>query len=96
MPSEKNVLDLNSADRKLLTQLPGVSKTVSYKIVNFRAEHGGFSDWTGVEEATGISGDDMAALRNRAFIGPRYAVRVENTAIRSRRKSKLSFQKRAV
>ena len=64
-------LDLNNAERRLLTQLPGVTKDVAYKIVNYRKMHGGFSAWSDVENATAFSADRMAALKERAFLGPR-------------------------
>ena len=65
------LMDLNSVERKLLTQLPGVTKDVSYKIVNYRKQHGGFSDWSDVERAIDFSAERMTALKNRAFLGPR-------------------------
>ena len=66
-----DLIDLNSASRKLLTQLPGVTKDVAYKIVNYRNQHGGFSDWSDVENAIGFSGAKMTILKGRAFLGPR-------------------------
>jgi hypothetical protein len=73
MLPKQNVLDLNNADRKLLTQLPGVSKDVAYRIVNYRRQHGGFRDWSDVERAIGFSSAKMAALKARATLGPRPA-----------------------
>ena len=72
MPAN-GLMDLNGADRKLLTQLPGVTKDVAYKIVNYRKQHGGFSDWSDVENAIGFSTARMAILKSRAFLGPRPA-----------------------
>ena len=71
MPSSNALLDLNSTNRKLLTQLPGVTKDVSYKIVNYRKQHGGFSAWTDVEMAISFSRAKMTRLKARAFLGPR-------------------------
>ena len=72
MPVVTNGLfDLNCADRKLLTQLPCISKDVAYRIINYRNQHGGFSDWSDVETATGLSPTRIAALKGRAFLGPR-------------------------
>src|SRR5215469_4611164 len=65
------LLDLNNSERKLLTQLPGVTKNVAYKIVSYRKHHGGFSDWSDVEKATVFSNERMAVLKERAFLGPR-------------------------
>jgi len=66
-------MDLNSADRKLLTQLPGVTKDVAYKIVNYRNRHGGFSNWSDVENAIGFSAARMTVLKGRSFLGQRPA-----------------------
>ena len=71
MLPRKNLLDLNNTTRRLLTQLPGVSKDIAYRIVNYRKLHGGFSDWSDVESATGLSPAKMAILRTRALLGPR-------------------------
>lgn len=72
MPATSNgPLDLNSTSRKLLTQLPGVTKDVAYKIVNYRNQHGGFSTWSDVEVAIGFSRAKMTRLKTRAFLGPR-------------------------
>jgi DNA uptake protein ComE-like DNA-binding protein len=76
MPAEKPssaiaLLDLNNAERKLLTQLPGVTKDVAYRIVNHRKHHGGFGDWEDVAQATGFDADRMNTLKARAFLGAR-------------------------
>ena len=68
-----DLLDLNDDDRKSLTQLPGVSKDVAYRIVNYRKRHGGFSDWSDVRTATGLDARQITALKHRAFLGPRPA-----------------------
>jgi hypothetical protein len=73
MLSKNSSLDLNNASRKLLTQLPGVSKDVAYRIVNYRNRHGGFSDWADVATAIGFSRAEMAVLKTRALLGPRPA-----------------------
>ena len=73
MSANKNLLDLNCADRKLLTQLPGVSKDIAYRIVNYRKRHGGFSNWSDVQRIIGFSQARMAVLKTRASLGPRPA-----------------------
>lgn len=71
MDRSDSLLDLNNAERKLLTQLPGVTKDVAYKIVNYRKQHGGFGDWSDVQNAIGFSQARMAILKDRAILGPR-------------------------
>lgn len=73
MSLNDGLFDLNNASRKLLTQLPGVTKDIAYKIVNYRNQHGGFSDWSHVETAIGFSRAKMTVLKKRAFLGPRPA-----------------------
>ncbi len=71
MAAKKKLLDLNNTDRKLLTQLPGVSKNIAYRIINYRKWHGGFRNWSAVGEATGLSPSKVEALRLRALLGTR-------------------------
>ena len=71
MNATSGLLDLNNTERKLLTQLPGVTKDVAYKIVNYRKQHGGFSDWSDVQNAIGFSQARMTVLKERAVLGPR-------------------------
>lgn len=82
------LLDLNSAERKLLTQLPGVTKDVAYKIVNYRNRHGGFSDWPDVKAAIGFSTERMRVLKERAFLGSRQAPVTHDRQIISRWRGK--------
>lgn len=63
MSANNGLVDLNSTSRKLLTQLPGVTKDIAYKIVNYRSQHGGFSDWSDVQTAIGFPPAKMAASR---------------------------------
>jgi helix-hairpin-helix protein len=88
MSSNIELIDLNSADRKLLTQLPGVSKDVAYHIVNYRKQHGGFRGWPEVATATGFSRTQMAALKSRAALGPRQVPDVHERRVISRWKGK--------
>jgi Helix-hairpin-helix motif len=73
MATETSLLDLNNVNRKLMTQLPGVSKDIAYRIINFRKRHGGFRNWSDVETATGFSPRKMEVLKTRATLGPRPA-----------------------
>jgi len=82
------LLDLNNAGRKLLTQLPGISKDVAYRIVNYRNQHGGFSTWSDVANAIDFSRGKMAPLRKRAFLGPRPAPVTHERQVISRWKGK--------
>jgi len=52
-------IDLNTADEKMLTQLPGVNITVARAIVNHRRRHGWFTGW---EELQGVKSFPMEKL----------------------------------
>jgi competence ComEA-like helix-hairpin-helix protein len=59
-------LDLNRADRVQLVQLPGVGEALAGRIVDYRAEHGGFHS---VDELRRVSGVGPAVLeRLRPFV----------------------------
>ncbi len=88
MTSQNNLMDLNKASRKLLTQLPGISKDLAYKVVNYRNQHGGFSEWSDVESVLGLAPARMAALKERAFLGPRLAPVSRERQVLSRWKGK--------
>jgi hypothetical protein len=62
-------IDINSAPVKDLTQLPGVSKTMAYRIVNHRARHGLFTAWEELLEVKEFPPDRLEALKERALLG---------------------------
>jgi helix-hairpin-helix protein len=62
-------IDINSAPVKDLTQLPGVSKTMAYRIVNHRARHGLFTTWEELLEVREFPEDRLDALKERAVLG---------------------------
>ena len=59
MPKNTDRIDLNTADEKMLTQLPGVNITVARAIVNHRQRHGWFTAW---EEMQGVKSFPMEKL----------------------------------
>jgi|SRR6516162_8695092 len=67
-PIQSDRLDLNNANRKLLTQLPGVSKYIAYRIINYRKRHGGFADWSDVESAFASRTKKWVFLRHEHFL----------------------------
>lgn len=59
-------IDLNTADAHHLTELPGVSKTVAYRIVNHRQRHGYLTSWEELREITGFPVEKLEAIKERA------------------------------
>jgi DNA uptake protein ComE-like DNA-binding protein len=55
MNANDSLLELNNADRTLLTQLPGVTNNLAYRIVNYSNQHGGFRDWSAVQTTIAFS-----------------------------------------
>jgi hypothetical protein len=90
MPTPNNRIDLNNARVTLLTQLPGVAKNVAYDIVNYRTLHGGFAKWEDLQKITPFSTDKkkLDALKARAFLGPRPAIKSVTRRVLSHRLGK--------
>ena|SRR5579884_2455398 len=61
-------IDLNLAGVRTLTQLPGVSKTMAYRIVNHRQRHGYLTDWEELKEIEEFPVDKIDAIRQRATL----------------------------
>ena len=62
-------LDINTADAKLLTQLPGVAKNLAYKIVNHRNRHGYFTRWEELAEIKGFPAEKLEEVKAAAVLG---------------------------
>ncbi len=61
-------IDLNTAPVELLTQLPGISKNIAYKIVRHRERHGWFTTWRELLEVPDFPNDRLQEIRARAFL----------------------------
>jgi competence ComEA-like helix-hairpin-helix protein len=62
-------IDINNADVKTLTQLPGVAKNLAYSIVNHRKRHGFFTQWEELLEVKGFPEKALPRIKERAVIG---------------------------
>lgn len=51
-----DLININTANAKRLTQLPGIAKNVAYRIVNHRKRHGYFTHWEELLEVKRFSG----------------------------------------
>jgi hypothetical protein len=61
-------IDLNSASVRELTQLPGVSKDIAYRIVNHRKRHGFFTAWQELLEVKSFPAERLPEIRSRAVL----------------------------
>src|SRR5947199_9178910 len=72
-----DIINLNTATAKELTQLPGVGKNVAYNIVNHRKRHGYFTHWEELLEVKEFRADALDELKARATLLPIEGVRPE-------------------
>ena len=61
-------IDLNSAPVTQLTQLPGISKTLAYRIVNHRQRHGEMTSWEELKEIKDFPAERLAEIQTRATL----------------------------
>jgi len=72
-----DIINLNTASAKELTQLPGVAKNVAYNIVSHRKRHGYFTHWEELLEVKEFPADALDRLKERATLLPIKGVRPE-------------------
>ncbi|MPY96684.1 MAG: ComEA family DNA-binding protein [Actinophytocola sp.] len=61
-------IDLNAATDAELQELPGVGEVTAQRILEWRAEHGGFTDVEQLREVSGIGEATLADLRDRVTV----------------------------
>ncbi|WP_084037402.1 helix-hairpin-helix domain-containing protein [Haloechinothrix halophila] len=61
-------VDLNAATEAELRELPGVGEVTAQRIVEWRAEHGGFTGVEQLREVSGIGEQRLADLRERVTV----------------------------
>lgn len=68
MPNTDETIYLNTAGVRLLTQLPGISKTVAYRIVNHRQRHGYLTSWEECKEIKEFPIEKLTEIKRRASL----------------------------
>jgi competence protein ComEA len=63
-------INLNTASRKELTQLPGIAKNIAYNIVNHRKRHGYFTHWEELLEVKEFPRESLAKIKARGTLLP--------------------------
>jgi hypothetical protein len=63
-----NAIDLNTAGVGILTQLPGISKDIAYRIVNHRKRHGWFTAWEELLEVKDFPAKRLVEIKSRATL----------------------------
>lgn len=64
----KSRVDLNAATAAELRELPGVGEVTAQRILEWRAEHGGFTGVEQLREVSGIGEQRLADLRERVTV----------------------------
>jgi competence ComEA-like helix-hairpin-helix protein len=49
-------ININTADKEMLKEIPGIGDTIAQRIIDFRAENGKFEDTDGLRKVKGLSG----------------------------------------
>jgi Helix-hairpin-helix motif len=70
-----DLINLNTAHPKVLTQLPGIAKNVAYKIANHRKRHGYFTHWEELLEVKEFPERALVKIKLRATLFPIEGVR---------------------
>lgn len=65
---DAEVVDLNTADQARLETLPGVGPAIAQRILDWRAEHGGFHSVDELLEVSGIGPATLERLRERVRV----------------------------
>jgi competence ComEA-like helix-hairpin-helix protein len=49
-------VNINTADKEMLKEIPGIGDTIAQRIIDFRAENGRFVDTDGLRKVKGLNG----------------------------------------
>jgi competence ComEA-like helix-hairpin-helix protein len=65
-------LDINRAGVQELSELYGIGEVIAERIVNYRLEHGGFSDITEIMNVEGIGEKTFEGIREHIYVTDEY------------------------
>jgi competence ComEA-like helix-hairpin-helix protein len=61
-------VDLNTADGETLKSLPGIGARLAQRIIEYRAEHNGFSELDELAKVKGVKSDLVEKLKASVFV----------------------------
>ena len=64
----ENPININTASTQELTQLPGIAKSVAYRIVNHRERDGWFTSWKELLEVKEFPADRIDEIKARSVL----------------------------
>ena len=70
LPTMADLININTAKPKELTQLPGIAKNIAYRIVNHRKRHGLFTHWEELLEVKDFPARALDEIKKRALLAP--------------------------
>lgn len=84
---EEGLIDINIANQKALLRIPGIGPKTADKIVNFREEHGPFSELKQIMKVKGIGPAKLETMTEFIEIDPETLAKLEKE-FDARRKAK--------
>ena len=61
-------LDLNEADKDTLISIPGIGGKLAERIIEYRAQQGGFKDTEELKKVKGIGGNKFEKIKDMVFV----------------------------
>jgi len=89
MPESIVPININTANPKQMTQLPGIAKDLAYRIGNHRKRHGYFAHWEELLEVRDFPEHLLPEIKRRARLLPIPGVRPEELGPRRMKKEHL-------
>jgi len=68
-------VNINTADVKELTSLPGIGWSKAAAIINYRTEHGDFTTPDDLVKVKGIGGKTLGKIRDKVTLGVEETIR---------------------
>jgi competence ComEA-like helix-hairpin-helix protein len=61
-------IDLNKADKETLKVVPGIGEKLAQRIIEYREQHDGFSEWAELTHVKGVKPRLINKLKDCAFV----------------------------
>jgi competence ComEA-like helix-hairpin-helix protein len=61
-------ININTADKEMLKEIPGIGDTIAQRIINFRAENGRFTEIDMLRRVKGLNGARYERIKDAVFV----------------------------